>query len=241
MMKFLLGILCILVSIIAGVFITIGNGEKLNVPKQQKTVPEEQIRYVALGDSFTIGEGVSPEDRYPNQLVKNLKANGIDIVLVVNPSMSGFTTADVIQEELPIFENSNPTFATLLIGANDLSYEIDTEVFRKQFSFLLDSIIATLPSKDRLIVLTIPDFSVTPVVQELPYKQKVSNAIQVHNEIIKEEATKRNIHIVDIFFLSKKMKDGSIFVGNDGLHPTGKMYQQWVELLYPSAYSILEK
>src|SRR5437868_3392847 len=86
---------------------------------EEKKEEKADIRYVAIGDSYTIGEGAEPREAWPVLLTKHLQANGIDIDLVANPSRTGWTTLNAIDRELPVFVQEKPTFATLMIGVND--------------------------------------------------------------------------------------------------------------------------
>src|SRR6266571_9055873 len=80
---------------------------------------EDKIRYAAIGDSYSIGEGASPKESWPAILTQHLNAQGLHVDLVANPSRTGWTTKDAINHELPIFTESKPDFATLQIGVND--------------------------------------------------------------------------------------------------------------------------
>src|SRR5216117_3923698 len=92
--------------------------------------PEVQrIRYAVIGDSYSCGEGASPNESWPALLTQQLKAQGLDVDLVSNPSVTGWTTKDAIDKELPKFVNSSPNFATLLIGVNDWVQGIDETTF----------------------------------------------------------------------------------------------------------------
>src|SRR5712691_12652589 len=123
---------------------------------------EEKIHYVALGDSYSIGEGASPNESWLAVMTRHLKSQGIDVDLVANPSVTGWTTKDVIERELPIFRKEKPNFGTLLIGVNDWVQGIDDNTFRQRFCFIVEEMLKVLATKDRLLVVTIPDFGVTP-------------------------------------------------------------------------------
>src|SRR2546430_12996413 len=122
---------------------------------------DTKIRYAAIGDSYSIGEGASSEEAWPAVLTRHLKEKGIPIDLVANPSRTGWTTQQAIDQKLPIFIGAKPTFATLQIGVNDWVQGVDEETFRKRFIFLLDQMLAVLRDKNRLFIVTIPDFGVT--------------------------------------------------------------------------------
>src|SRR5205085_2790181 len=121
----------------------------------------DKIRYAVIGDSYSCGEGAKPSESWPAVLTQHLRSEGLDVDLVSNPSVTGWTTKDAIDKELPKFVNAGPTFATLLIGVNDWVQQVDEETFRTRLSYLLDSMLAVLPNKRRLLVVTIPDFGVT--------------------------------------------------------------------------------
>ena len=123
------------------------------------------IRYVAIGDSYSIGEGATPNESWPALMTRHLKAQGVNVDLVANPSVTGWTTKQAIDRELPIFNESKPNFATLLIGVNDWVQGVDETTFRKHFTYLLDRMLEVLPNKKRLLVVTIPDFGVTQPVR----------------------------------------------------------------------------
>src|SRR5207247_2288616 len=104
---------------------------------------------------------------------------------------------EAIDHELPTFLESKPDFATLQIGVNDWVQGIDGEIFRKNFKHLVDQMLATLRGKDRLLVVTIPDFGVTPTGPKYARGRNISEGIASFNKIITEEATNRGLRIVD--------------------------------------------
>src|SRR5882724_3065164 len=128
--------------------------------KAQDTIVEEKIRYVAIGDSYSIGEGASLNESWPAILTRHLNEKGLRVELVANPSRTGWTTKEAIDHELPVFVRARANFATLQIGVNDWVQAISEETFRKRFALLVDRILGVLASKNRLLVVTIPDFSV---------------------------------------------------------------------------------
>lgn len=115
-------------------------------------------RYVALGDSYTIGEGAEENESWPMLLTKHLQEQGVAIQLVANPSVTGWTTKEVIERELPILETSRPTFVTLLIGVNDWVQGVSPMEFGERLAEIVDRIQAVLPHQGKVILITIPDF-----------------------------------------------------------------------------------
>jgi lysophospholipase L1-like esterase len=206
----------------------------------QDKADNQKIRYVAIGDSYSIGEGASPEQSWPAILTRHLNENGLHIELVANPSVTGWTTQQAIDRELPIFVQSKPTFATLQIGVNDWVQGVDKKTFRKRFIFLLDQMLALLPDKKRLLIITIPDFGVTPTGGRYARGRNISEGLTRFNEIINEEAKKRGLKVVDVFELSKKMGSDPSLVGADGLHPSAKEYAEWEKIIFPIALDLLK-
>jgi acyl-CoA thioesterase I len=200
----------------------------------------EKIRYAAIGDSYSCGEGAKPSESWPALLTQHLKSQGIDVDLVSNPSVTGWTTKDAIDKELPKFIRSNPTFASLLIGVNDWVQGVDETTFRNRFSYLIDQMLAALPNKKRLLVVTIPDFGVTPTGPKYSRGRNIHEGIKQFNQIVSEEAAKRGLKVVDIFPLSKKMGEDKSLVAKDRLHPSAKEYAEWEKIIFPAALELLK-
>jgi Lysophospholipase L1 and related esterases len=201
----------------------------------------EKIRYAVIGDSYSCGEGATQRESWPSLLTEHLKREGLDVDLVSNPSVTGWTTKDAIDKELPKFVNSNPTFATLLIGVNDWVQGIDETTFRNRLSYLLDSMLAVLTNKKHLLVVTIPDFGVTPTGPKYARGRNIHDGLTQFNKIVNEEAHKRGLEVVDIFPLSKKMGHDKSLVAKDGLHPSAKAYAEWETIIFPAALELLKQ
>jgi lysophospholipase L1-like esterase len=207
----------------------------------QDKADNQKIRYVAIGDSYSIGEGATPNESWPALMTRHLKAQGVDVDLVANPSRTGWTTKQAIDRELPIFVESKPNFATLLIGVNDWVQGIDETTFRKHFTYLLDRMLEVLPNKKRLLVVTIPDFGVTPTGPKYARGRNISEGITRFNQIVTEEAKKRGLRVVDVFPLSKKMGTDRSLVAADGLHPSANEYAEWEKIIFPVVLDLLKK
>src|SRR5437870_4358527 len=201
----------------------------------------ERIRYAAIGDSYSIGEGASPNESWPALLTRHLNAQGLHVDLVANPSRTGWTTQQAIDHELPIFVDSKPNFATLQIGVNDWVQGIDAETFRKHFVVLANRMLEVLPSKNRLLVVSIPDFGVTPTGPRHARGRNISEGIAAFNKIVVEESNKRGLRVVDVFPISKKMRDDPSLVAPDGLHPYGKEYAEWEKIIFSVGFELLTK
>jgi lysophospholipase L1-like esterase len=207
----------------------------------QPNLNKEKIRYAVIGDSYSCGEGATAKESWPALLTQNLKAQGVDVDLVSNPSVTGWTTKDAIDKELPKFVSSNPNFATLLIGVNDWVQGVDETTFRNRLSYLIDHMLAVLPNKKRLLVVTIPDFGVTPTGPKYARGRNIHEGIAQFNKIVTEEAHKRGLEVVDVFPLSKKMGHDKSLVAKDGLHPSAKAYAEWEKIIFPAALELLKQ
>jgi len=210
----------------------------LAAPNEQS---QNAIRYVALGDSYTIGEGASPDEAWPQLLARHLREKGIHIELIANPSRTGWTTQDVIEHELPVFVAAKPTFATLLIGVNDWGQGVNEKTFRQRLATLMDQMLKVLPGGQRMLVITIPDFGVTPTGPRYARGRNITQGIAQFNDIIVEEAKSRELRVVDIFPLSKQMENDRSLVAKDGLHPSSKEHAAWERLIFPAALELLKK
>jgi len=207
----------------------------------QDKADNQKIRYAAIGDSYSIGEGATPSESWPAILTRHLNENGLHVDLVANPSVTGWTTQQAIDRELPIFVQSKPTFATLQIGVNDWVQGVDAETFRKRFVALVDRMLEVLPNKNRLLIVTIPDFGVTPTGPRYARGRNISDGILSFNKIIAEEVMKRGLRVVDVFQLTKRMDNDPTLVAADGLHPSAKAYAEWEKIIFPAALELLKK
>lgn len=200
------------------------------------------LRYIAVGDSYTVGQGVRQEEAWPSLLVADLNKQGQKTTLVANLAQTAYTTQDVIDRELPTLEQEKPDFATVQIGVNDYVQGVSSETFKANFDTIIDRMIASVSRRDRVIVVTIPDFSVTPAGQSLAHGHEadLASGVAAFNAIITAEAQSRNLKVVDVFGVSQKVKDDSSLVAADGLHPSAKEYIQWERLIYPMVAELLK-
>lgn len=201
----------------------------------------QEIKYLALGDSYTICTGAKESESWPLLLEKHLTQTGIKTKLVANPAKNGYSTQNLIDYELPILDKFDVDFVTLLIGVNDWVRNVDTKIFQKNLSYIIDYIQAKLSDKNKLLLITIPDFGVTPQGQYYGGGRNISEGIKEFNVIITSEAKKRGLTCVDIYEISKAMKNNASLVAADGLHPSAKEYAIWETLIFPEAKKLLSK
>lgn len=202
---------------------------------------DSKIRFVALGDSYTICEGAQWEESWPFLLTQHLNDSKIPVELIANPSVTGWTSQDLIDKELPIYDESNPDFATLLIGVNDWVQKVSEEQFQKNLTFILDRMQAKLKVKTNLILISIPDFGVTPKGAQYSGGRDIAAGIAEFNSILHQEAIKRNLSWVDIYPTTQLMKNNPNLISSDELHPSAAEYELWVRLIFPVAHTVLKK
>ena len=191
------------------------------------------LRYVALGDSYTIGTATrSAAERWPDQLVIRLGLQPPTLDLVANLAVNGFTSRDVIEVELPRLDTLNPEFCSLLIGVNDVVQGVSEATFRANASTILDDLLRRLPPA-RIVVVANPDYTVTPQGEAYGDPARQSAGIRRNNDILRELASARLIAYVDAYDLSLRARDDPSLVADDGLHPSGAQYALWVDRILP--------
>ena len=202
------------------------------------TTSQAIIKYISIGDSYTIGNGVSPFGRWPNVLVKNLNQQGIEINLIANPAISGFTVRDAIRLELPAVAQLKPDFVTVLIGANDSFSGNPASAYQNDLIELLDKLQPILTNPKNIVLITIPDYTRSPA--GLPYQAGNQSAIiEQYNQVIKEQAAQRGLMVADIFPVSQTMISAEDYI-DDGLHPSAQGYAKWEKVIFPVVLELLE-
>ncbi|MCW3058718.1 MAG: hypothetical protein JWQ02_539 [Capsulimonas sp.] len=205
------------------------------------TVSGSDIRYVAVGDSYTCGTGAKPEQAWPSVLTRDLRAHGVKIDLAANLGVNGWTTQQALDMEMPEFQDQKPAFATLMIGVNDTYRATTVEEFRTRLQSLIDQMQSVLPDKSKMVIVTIPDYIMTPSRAGYAAQGKGVAKIVAFNAVIQEEAAKRGLPVVDVFPLSQKMADAPDLTAHDGLHPSAKEYALWEKQIYPTVFEMLQK
>ncbi|HTA83966.1 MAG TPA: SGNH/GDSL hydrolase family protein [Bacteroidia bacterium] len=199
-----------------------------------------KLKYVALGDSYTCCEGAKPDEAWPLILTSHLNEKGVSIELSANPARTGWTTQDLIDRELPIMEQIKPDFVTLLIGVNDWVHGVDSATFHKNLVYIIDNTESQLSNKKNLVLITIPDFGVTPTGAQYSGGRDIAKGIADFNSIIIKEVNKRGLKYIDIYPETKKMKNNPDLIASDGLHPSAKEYALWEKLILPVVYTCLK-
>lgn len=195
-----------------------------------KTNGKPTLNYLALGDSYTIGEAVEQKDSFPYQFAVRLKQQGLSIAEPKVIAKTGWTT-DELQAAIKT-ENITQNFdiVTLLIGVNNQYRGYAKENYRKEFVQLLHAAVNFAGGNtNRVFVISIPDWGVTPFGLSSGKNTKdIANEIDAFNAINKEETLALKVNYTDITPSSRKVATDLSLVAADGLHYSGKMHLQWV-------------
>lgn len=205
------------------------------------SVTKRELTYLALGDSYTIGESVPYEDRWPTRLVQLLRKSGKEVAAPVFVSRTGWTADELIREIHSIGDPNTYDLVTLLIGVNNQYRGLDIDLFRQNFKELL-GIAAKFArgKKSHVVVVSIPNWGLVPFAKGRNAAQ-ITAAIKHYNEVCAHETRAFGAQFVDISPLADKAAGDPSFVASDGLHYSGKMHQLWAEKVLPVAKKILSK
>lgn len=191
------------------------------------------IRYLALGDSYTIGTSVDALDRWPNQLAERLRAEDLEVEVSLI-AHDGWTTRELWQG----IQDQNPSppydLVSLLIGVNNQYRGYDIGIYREEFRFLLGKSIEYAGGiLAHVFVVSIPDWGVMPFAEGRD-REKIGREINLFNEINDEESFRAGVQYVDITPVSRQAAGDPSLIAADGLHPSGAMYKLWVGQILPS-------
>ncbi len=206
------------------------------------TFAQQQLLYLALGDSYTIGESVSPNLRWPTQLVDSLNTlNDSEFNPPQIIAKTGWTTSE-LQHTLEQ-NNISDTYdlVSLLIGVNNQYRGYDIELYKKEFRALLEkSIYYAKNDTSRVFVVSIPNYGVTPFGIKKG-EHKIRKELLEYDAIAEQISSEYGIPFVDITPISEKAKSDYSLIAHDQLHPSGKMYSEWVHEILPVVKSLLSE
>ena len=193
------------------------------------TIDTTTYTYLALGDSYTIGTSIDTDNNYPTQLIDSLETRHFIATDTDLLATNGWTTTNLLSalDNAP-FQNKKYDLVTLLIGVNNQYQNKPFELFDTEFRALLDIAIEFADDNaEKVIVLSIPDYSVTPFVVS-SNKPSVALAIQQYNTRKKEIAESKGVTFIDITPISQTATADNNLLATDNLHPSSKMYSLWV-------------
>lgn len=187
--------------------------------------------FLALGDSYTIGEAVSLHESFPYQTVQLLRKANLHFHAPEIVAKTGWTTAELAEHILHTKLNEHYDFVTLLIGVNNQYCELNIDDYATDFEFLLRKAIHFAGEKKaNVMVLSIPDWGVTAFAKNRNSK-KIATEIDAYNKINKTITDRYKIKYIDITPNTRVAKNDVSLIAGDGLHPSGKAYAEWAKML----------
>ncbi len=199
------------------------------------------LSYLALGDSYTIGEGVAQDGRWPVQLARALREEGIPLADPEIIATTGWTT-DELDDAITAAEPLGGfDFVTLLIGVNNQYRGRSVDEYRVQFAALLWRAVGFAGNRPgRVLALSIPDWGVTPfAAQSGRDTTAIAGEIDAFNAAARDACALRGIRFVDVTGISRERGAEPAMLADDGLHPSVAMYTEWARLALPAARAIL--
>jgi len=199
------------------------------------------LRFLALGDSYTIGEGVDAADRWPDQLAAALRKSGSAIAAPEIVARTGWTT-DELSAAMDKHAFHPPyDLVTLLIGVNNQYRGRDLDNYRTEFRALLQRAIALAGNRpQRVVVVSIPDWGVTQFARHSGRDtQRIAGELDLYNATNAEITASLHVRHADVTAASRDGGDHADMLVGDGLHPSAAMYRRWLETIEPQARAAL--
>ena len=203
--------------------------------------PISGYKYLAMGDSYTQGEGVCDSCSFPKQLLDSLNKGQVNNLTLLSIAQTGWTTTDLINGVVDINPPNVYDLVTLLIGVNNQFRRIPFSVYEEEFPILLEkAIILGKNDRNKVIVISIPDYSYTPIGQYYTTPEIVSDEISQYNDFASIKCQQENVYFQDITDISKLGLEQPDLVASDDLHLSEVAYSKIVERIFNKASSILQ-
>jgi len=201
------------------------------------TLPNKSYSYLALGDSYTIGEGVNADSRWPNQLVRSLEVQNVIIDSLQVIAKTGWTTQNLLNA---IEVNQAGTFdlVSLLIGVNNQFQGKPFSQFQLEFDSLLNIAIQLSGPDKRVFVVSIPDYGLTPFGSA--NSETIAKELDEYNTYKAQRCAELSIPFIDITGISRELGDQPDALASDRLHPSASQYALWVENILPEVVALFE-
>jgi len=196
----------------------------------QEIIIDPEVRMLALGDSYTIGESVEADQRWPHQFVAKLRLQGVTADEPDYIATTGWTTADLIQGiRNSLDAETKYNLVSILIGVNNQYQGIDIAIYEPELREIIERALKITGNDTyRVFMLSIPDYAYTPFGKE---DATISNEIDKYNAINKRIVGEFGIAYIDITPLSRLGLTRTALVAGDGLHPSGQQYREWIDLI----------
>ena len=204
--------------------------KELNAFENNGQIIENDIRFLALGDSYSVGEGLEDQKNWPERLFDSLKKNEDDLFTIIGET--GFSTSELtLTFENTILEKPY-NLISIQIGVNDQFRGTSSTIFKEDFQGLLKRIKENKQTRNASIfVVSIPDWSSTPFGADWD-RSKITKEIDEYNTVLKQICNLNNLLFIDITKISRSDPNNWAYVTPDGLHPSALMYGLWLDEIY---------
>jgi lysophospholipase L1-like esterase len=217
------------------------NGHNINSSAIMTTNNKKHFSWLALGDSYTIGEAVAENERFPAQTIALLQQENMVADRLEYIAVTGWTTIDLLNAIAAKKPQGPFDVVTLLIGVNDQYQHLDAEGYKKRFTECLGKAISLAGNKkEHVFVLSIPDYSVTPFAKNSDTVQ-IKKELEVFNAINHSITASENISYTGITTSTRLAQNDLSLIAGDGLHPSGKEYAKWAMRLAKAIKKMLDK
>lgn len=214
-------------------FLSTCNNQQDVDPPETDSVKQQACSYLALGDSYTIGQSVDVNERWPIQLANRLRADSIDLLDPDIIARTGWTTDELISAiDASSEKDSLYDVVSLLIGVNNQFRGYPLDQYKTELPQLLNTAIDLANGKpERVFMLSIPDYGLTPFGQGRN-PERIAAELDIYNVVADSICQSFRVAFYDITEVSREFGLDPEYVASDNLHPSGKMYEAWVEEVY---------
>ena len=218
------------------------NDEDLNIDRDDfsdtlilednlNTQRESPYSFIALGDSYTIGEGVNEDERWPNQFVDVAYENGVDFDQPMIIAETGWKTYDLLNAINQTNFSKKYDYISLLIGVNNQFNSRPIDEFEEDLNKLMDEMKRIKKNDGSIIIISIPDWGYTPFGESSDMSD-ISEQINLFNSSLRKFASTNGLKYVDVTEISRRGINEPDLITNDNLHPSGTMYLEWAKKIY---------
>ncbi len=191
------------------------------------------LRYAVLGDSYSNGESVGEDAAWPTVMAKLLTADGLRTTVVANPSVTGASTARMLDTGLPPIDAAHPDVMTVMLGVNDQVQGHDLDEFAADYDRAITQAVRITGDARRVIAVDIPDYSVAPVAEQFGDRGAIAEQLDAFNTVVRRVAARHRVTVMSVIDISRRL--GARGIAGDGLHPSAAQLRAWAQRIAPVA------
>jgi len=200
------------------------------------------LSYLALGDSYTIGQGVDSNSTWPKQLANRLLESDYNFSQLKIIAQTGWTTTQLIQaieSDEDLDDLNEFDLVSLLIGVNNQYQNKAFSLFETEFIELLNTATSLANENQEVFVVSIPDYGVTPF--GINNSESIAQELNMYNAYMEDICNENNIPFIDITTISRQLGGGTTALADDQLHPSAYQYSRWVDEILPVVLNLLSE